>query len=612
MKSYDEIYRNVLRRRDEQLAKKRRRISVASSVVLPAIMLTAAGAAAAVALWGRQPEEGYVYDTGSLAPGSTLQQTLDNTELPVQLMDNTEPPIQLMDNRLILTENGENIDITDEISEDAPYIYEYVDARTGMVRYAVVGGTPENYGWARFVMYEWDSKTPEFSKWNNYSCNTFAAYNQDRNWYGAAISQLGEKPENLGICVWSMTERAWELVSLEDTVNTVAAQDSLDGYTAILELIGVTHEPAAGENYYTAERAVLTVNDPEGNTANISLNSIDTMNQNVRGKWDTDENGNVKSRVKLWAMDYKGEKRYMVSVGLYRAPTFEYIDKYGNYDDEPTYGTVFFGFDSEVFETGRLRPYGESIYGDSISFGLSDSFRFDNGTTFVEDGNGNGIDFFVVFNPDSYDVTDSFELDNHPVHGNPRYGYSVGLTLYDLTHLPKFDSEDYYAAEDAKLYINAINGQAGAEIYLSQCETAGLFDEFAKNLNASHEEDCVTLMKLKEGGKEHYIIMLRNYHGDNYQPYYRTAFFEFDPESHMLTPYEYDDHCLVVTTPIVEIESKDGTDVLVTERSDINEFPNENSVNTWDYVTACCNKVIWFDHENHILNILNLTIDLVE
>lgn len=587
MKSYDEIYQSVLRRRDEQLAKKRRRIGVASSVVLPALMLTAAGSMAAVAIWGGQPEEGYVYDTGSLTPWSA-QQTWDNTQ----------PPVQLIENRLILTENGENIDITDEISEDVPYICEYSDEKTGLVRYAVVGGTPENYGWARFIMCERDAKTPELSKWDNYSCNTIEntieADWQDRRWYDAAIHQLGEKKENLGICIWSDTERAWELVSLDNTVNVIAAQDSLEDYTAELELVAVTHEPAAGENYYTAERAVLTVNGPEGKTATVTLNSIDTLNQNVRGKWDTDENGNIKSRVKLWSMDYKGERRYMVSVGFYREATYEYIEKLDFVDDEPTYATVFFGFDPEVFEDGRLRPYGASIYGDSISFGLSDSFRFDEGTTFVDDGH----DFFVIFDPDSYDVTDSFELANHPVHGKSNYGYSVGLTLYDLTHLPKYDGEDYYAAEDARLYVS--DGEYGcAEIYLSQCETVGVYDEFVKNLSASHEDDCVTLLKLNDNGEEHYVIMLRNYHGENDQPYYRAAFFEFDPESFTLTPYTYDDHCLFPTTPIVQVENRDGADVLVTERSDVNEF---SDVNEWDYATACFNQVIEFDHENHIVN----------
>ena len=54
MKSYDEIYQSVLRRRDEQMAKKRRRIAVAGSVVLPAIMLSAA-VGVGVAAWQGAP-----------------------------------------------------------------------------------------------------------------------------------------------------------------------------------------------------------------------------------------------------------------------------------------------------------------------------------------------------------------------------------------------------------------------------------------------------------------------------------------------------------------------------------------------------------------------------
>ena len=99
--------------------------------------------------------------------------------------------------------------------------------------------------------------------------------------------------------------------------------------------------------------------------------------------------------------------------------------------------------------------------------------------------------------------------------------------------------------------------------------------------------------------------MLRSYHftGDKShsdKPYYRTAFFEFDPESFALIPYKADKpNELISTTPLVEVENVDGRDMLFTEKADKNDISN---VNLWDYINACCNKAFEFDHENHTVS----------
>lgn len=55
--------------------------------------------------------------------------------------------------RLYFTGNGENLDITDEIQEDRPYFYRYVDKETGMTIYLTVGmaGSIENFGVYEFI-----------------------------------------------------------------------------------------------------------------------------------------------------------------------------------------------------------------------------------------------------------------------------------------------------------------------------------------------------------------------------------------------------------------------------------------------------------------------------
>lgn len=67
----------------------------------------------------------------------------------------TEQPTfaHMEDGRLYFTGNGENLDITDEIREDKPYFYQYVDEETGMTICLVVGmaGNVENFGVYEFI-----------------------------------------------------------------------------------------------------------------------------------------------------------------------------------------------------------------------------------------------------------------------------------------------------------------------------------------------------------------------------------------------------------------------------------------------------------------------------
>lgn len=53
------------------------------------------------------------------------------------------------DGRLYFIANGENTDITDLTSLDAPYIHTYTDAE-GVEHLVIVGGTPENFGFHEF------------------------------------------------------------------------------------------------------------------------------------------------------------------------------------------------------------------------------------------------------------------------------------------------------------------------------------------------------------------------------------------------------------------------------------------------------------------------------
>lgn len=71
----------------------------------------------------------------------------------ITAVDTEAPPFaQLREGRLMFLGNGETIDITDQITEDNPYIYSYVDDY-GLTHYMAVGysGSIENYGIYEFI-----------------------------------------------------------------------------------------------------------------------------------------------------------------------------------------------------------------------------------------------------------------------------------------------------------------------------------------------------------------------------------------------------------------------------------------------------------------------------
>lgn len=59
-------------------------------------------------------------------------------------------PAEFKEGRLWLTANGENMDITAQVSEDKAYIYDYRDGE-GITHYLIIGGDPETFGYAEFM-----------------------------------------------------------------------------------------------------------------------------------------------------------------------------------------------------------------------------------------------------------------------------------------------------------------------------------------------------------------------------------------------------------------------------------------------------------------------------
>lgn len=57
-------------------------------------------------------------------------------------------PIALENDRLWFHADGQKLDITDQVDENTPYIYEHTDTATGSKGYVIVGGTVDHFGWA--------------------------------------------------------------------------------------------------------------------------------------------------------------------------------------------------------------------------------------------------------------------------------------------------------------------------------------------------------------------------------------------------------------------------------------------------------------------------------
>jgi len=64
--------------------------------------------------------------------------------------DDVAPVTKLRDGRLYFIVNDENIDITDTISEDTPFHYDYTDP-DGNIHYFIVGGTIDHVGYSEII-----------------------------------------------------------------------------------------------------------------------------------------------------------------------------------------------------------------------------------------------------------------------------------------------------------------------------------------------------------------------------------------------------------------------------------------------------------------------------
>ena len=138
-----------------QPAKPRWKPAVTAAAVLAMLLLISPQARAAVEDWVVK----YFFSGSDL----TIYQQTDPQGNVTGIMAtvDTEAPAfaQVVDGRLYFLGNGENLDITDEIAEDNPFFYTYVD-NYGLTHAMAVGysGSIENYGIYEFIWEDVDGQ----------------------------------------------------------------------------------------------------------------------------------------------------------------------------------------------------------------------------------------------------------------------------------------------------------------------------------------------------------------------------------------------------------------------------------------------------------------------
>lgn len=115
---------------------KKRRMPRAKTLVLAAALAVGCVLSIAAGL----PAQVY-----NLMAGGTLTVDPETNRAIFEVSANV--PVTLEDGRIMLTANGEKLDITDKIDENTPYIVKNTDEANRTHGYFIAGGTPEDFGW---------------------------------------------------------------------------------------------------------------------------------------------------------------------------------------------------------------------------------------------------------------------------------------------------------------------------------------------------------------------------------------------------------------------------------------------------------------------------------
>ena len=143
----EEKIRTAMARHSGKSRKSLWRSLATAAVVLALVLVISPEARAAVEGWVLK----YVFPESGLAVYE--ERDVDGDTVSIMCVDTEAPPFaQLREGRLYYSWNGDETDITDQITEEAPFYHTYVDDY-GLTHYRAVGynGSIENYGIYEFI-----------------------------------------------------------------------------------------------------------------------------------------------------------------------------------------------------------------------------------------------------------------------------------------------------------------------------------------------------------------------------------------------------------------------------------------------------------------------------
>ena len=105
--------------------------------------------------------------------------------------ENGDPTIITLEGgRLWFVAGGQQVDVTDQVDEETPYVWtQWLE--DGSLHYIIVGGTPEDYGWNEGIKFP-DGSGGGSGMLHSREDIPWEEFIQDPNWYEAGLRQVEE------------------------------------------------------------------------------------------------------------------------------------------------------------------------------------------------------------------------------------------------------------------------------------------------------------------------------------------------------------------------------------------------------------------------------------
>ena len=319
--------------------------------------------------------------------------------------------------------------------------------------------------------------------------------------------------------------------------NAILSQDTLNGYTARLELINIKSLPKDEDGAYIAEQAHVRAILPDGEE--LILDLLNTVkSSDGEGVWaDCAENA-----VKIFVVGDKSRRRFILMI--YEA----YVKS------KDIYKADFYDITAGTENIGRRSFIGiDSDYTAPLWLSVSDQFAYKEGATFTDSKLCYELTFDFEYFEANCTTLDGYSTE--PVFAEPEIGgdavfsevtaggYTARIELKDIIALPTDGKNVYEAIKGVGVTLTDENGnKAHSGLMVSQ-----LAGQYGGGIWADCAENAVKLYEIEWNGEKKYVLRCYVSHGtengaypdDDPELYYARFFVcDFDAaEDGILRPY---------------------------------------------------------------------------